>query len=110
MSNIDDWLDNQGLSLDKPLLERINNLNSLSGQELIDINKELKRIFLFFFKPPVKIDKDSKMIVDADNNSVCEIRRFGKIQYFPNIEKNQDMIALFIVGLINKELKGMYNV
>lgn len=43
-------------------------------------------------------------IIDAESNKVCDIRGWGRLQYFKDGEKLQDKIAQFVVDAINEKL------
>lgn len=52
---------------------------------------------------PVKIGYVTD-IRDAEGNHVCDIRGWGRIQYFEDAEVLQDKMAQFIVDAINEKL------
>lgn len=105
--NIDDWINKQSGQY-KPQIELINDLEHLSLNDYYIIFKELKINFQTYFKLPVHYDREGQIIFDANNDMICDIRGFGKMQYYPEPEKIQDKIGLFIVALINKEYNGNF--
>lgn len=50
---------------------------------------------------PVKYEPIGEMILDKENNMVCQIRGWGWIQYLENPEGRQDAIGNAIADFIN---------
>lgn len=52
---------------------------------------------------PVRIGYTTD-VIDAEDNKVCDIRGWGRLQYFENGEGLQDKIAQYVVDAINEKL------
>lgn len=46
-----------------------------------------------------------QMIHDAEGNHICDIRGWGRLQYFESGDLLQDKITQFVVDAINERLK-----
>lgn len=57
-------------------------------------------------KFPVHYDDYGQQIFDAENNLVCEIRGWGRIQYMSEPQKRQDTIGKWITGIMNQAVKN----
>lgn len=44
-------------------------------------------------------------IYDAEGQHICDIRGWGRIQYFKNPEETQDKIADWVAAAINEKLE-----
>lgn len=45
-----------------------------------------------------------EMIYDSQGNHICDIRGWGRLQYFKDGDKLQDKITQFVVDAINEKL------
>lgn len=52
---------------------------------------------------PVKIGYTTD-VRDANGDAICDIRGWGRLQYYKNGDKLQDKIAQYIVDAINEKL------
>lgn len=65
------------------------------------IDESIKRLALQSIRRPVKYDSECQCVVDRDNEPVCEVRGWGRIQYMVNPELRHDAIGLLVAELIN---------
>lgn len=56
-------------------------------------------------KYPVHYESWGTMILDADQNMVCDIRGWGRILYMENPEEKQDSMGEFIADAINEKME-----
>lgn len=57
-------------------------------------------------KLPVKYDSMGTMIIDSDNNLICDIRGWGRFQYMEEGEKVQDSVGRYIADAINDKIES----
>jgi len=55
---------------------------------------------------PVRYERRGTYIFDADNNTIANIRSWGRISYMENPEEKQDKMGEFIAQAINERLVG----